>query len=88
MSRKTNRGRRRRALGDHAKRQQRPMMEDEAISAQISALLTPALASQKKYCRQLGLRDFHINSSFNGGSHINNVMARRGRSQRINKNVS
>ena len=33
------------------------MMEDEAISAQISALLTPALAKQKKYCRQLGLRD-------------------------------
>jgi hypothetical protein len=49
MSRKTNR--------DHAKRQQRPMQEDEAISAQISALLTPALAKQKKYCRQLGLRD-------------------------------
>nr|ADN18341.1 transposase IS4 [Gloeothece verrucosa PCC 7822] len=49
MSRKTNR--------DHAKRQQRPMIEDEAIAAQISALLTPALEKQKKYCRQLGLRD-------------------------------
>lgn len=49
MSRKTNR--------DHAKRQQRPMREDETISAQISALLTPALAKQQKYCRQLGLRD-------------------------------
>ncbi len=49
MSRKTNR--------DHAKRQQRPMQEDEAIAAQISALLTSALAKQKKYCRQLGLRD-------------------------------
>ena len=49
MSRKTNR--------DHAKRQQRPMQEDEAIAAQISALLTPAWAKQKKYCRQLGLRD-------------------------------
>ena len=49
MSRKTNR--------DHAKRQQRPMIEDEAISAQIEALLTPALGKQKKYCRQLGLRD-------------------------------
>ncbi|MGK7954414.1 MAG: IS4 family transposase [Crocosphaera sp.] len=33
------------------------MIEDEAISAQIEALLTPAIASQKKYCRQLGLRD-------------------------------
>jgi len=49
MSRKTNR--------DHAKRQQRPMQEDDAIAAQISALLTPALAKQNKYCRQLGLRD-------------------------------
>ena len=49
MSRKTNR--------DHAKGQQRPMMSDEAIAAQISALLTPALAKPKKSCRQLGLRD-------------------------------
>ncbi len=38
MSRKTNR--------DHAKRQQRPMMEDKAIAAQISALLTRMLARE------------------------------------------
>ncbi len=88
MSRKTNRGRRRRALGDHAKRQQRPMQEDEAIATQISALLTPALAKQKKYCRQLGLRDFHINTSVDGSCGFNDVMARCSRSQRINKNVS
>ena len=43
MSRKTNH--------DHAKKKQRPMQEDKAISAQISALLTPAWAKQKKYCR-------------------------------------
>lgn len=49
MSRKANR--------DHAKRQQHPIMEDEVISSQIAALLTPALEKQKKYCRQLGLRD-------------------------------
>ena len=49
MSRKINR--------DHAKRQQRPMMEDEVISEKLEALLIPALASQKKYCRTLGLRD-------------------------------
>ncbi|WP_083786959.1 IS4 family transposase [Gloeothece verrucosa] len=33
------------------------MMEDKTVSAQIAALLTPALEKQKKYCRQLGLRD-------------------------------
>ncbi|MGK7879915.1 MAG: IS4 family transposase [Crocosphaera sp.] len=33
------------------------MRDPFGIAAQISALLTPALAKQKKYCRQLGLRD-------------------------------
>ena len=49
MSRKINR--------DHAKRQQRPMVEDEVISGQLEALLTTAIANQRKYCRTLGLRD-------------------------------
>ena len=49
MSRKTNR--------DHAKRQQRPMMEDKAIAGQLEVLLSSAIANQRKYCRQLGLRD-------------------------------
>jgi hypothetical protein len=49
MSRKINR--------DHAKRQQRPMIEDEMIAGQLSALLTSAIANQRKYCRTLGLRD-------------------------------
>ncbi len=79
MSRKTNR--------DHAKRQQRPMIEDEAIAGQLEDLLSEAIASQRKYCRQLGLRDFHTNSSFDGGRCINYVMARCCRSQRINKNA-
>ena len=48
MSRKTNR--------DHAKRKQRPMMEDEAISEQLEALLTPAITTQENYYRQLGMR--------------------------------
>jgi|GEM_PF-6477501 len=46
MSQKTNR--------DHAKRQQRPMMEDEARSGQLELLLSKDLASQRKYCRELG----------------------------------
>ena len=51
--RKTNR--------DHAKRQQRPMMEDEAIAAQLEQLVTPAVLAQEKYYRQLGMRDRILN---------------------------
>lgn len=47
-SQKTNR--------DHAKKTTRPMLEDEEIASQLSALLTPAITSQENYYRQLGLR--------------------------------
>jgi hypothetical protein len=46
---------------DHAKRQQRPMMEDEEIAAQLSELVTPALIAQEKAYRQLGMRDRILN---------------------------
>jgi hypothetical protein len=46
---------------DHAKRQQRPMMEDEAIAAQLSELVSPALIAQEKAYRQLGMRDRILN---------------------------
>ena len=46
---------------DHAKRQQRPMMEDEEIAAQLEQLLTPAVIAQEKYYRQLGMRDRILN---------------------------
>ncbi len=52
-SRKTNR--------DHAKKKQRPMVEDEAIANQLEALITPAITSQENYYRQLGLRDRILN---------------------------
>jgi hypothetical protein len=48
-SRKTNR--------DHAKKTQRPMVEDEVIAEQLEALLTPAITAQENYYRQLRLRD-------------------------------
>jgi hypothetical protein len=51
--RKTNR--------DHAKRQQRPMIEDQAIAAQLAELVTPAVVAQEKYYRQLGMRDRILN---------------------------
>lgn len=46
---------------DHAKRQQRPMMEDEEIAAQLEQLVTPTLIAQEKYYRQLGMRDRILN---------------------------
>ena len=52
-NRKTNR--------DHAKRQQRPMVEDKVIAQQLEDLLLPAITSQENYYRQLGLRDRILN---------------------------
>jgi len=46
---------------DHAKRQQRPMMEDEKIAVQLEQLVTPAVVAQEKYYRQLGMRDRILN---------------------------
>jgi hypothetical protein len=48
MSRKTNR--------DHAKKKQRPMVEDRVIAEHLTALLTPTITSQSKFFRELGLR--------------------------------
>ena len=56
QSRKTNR--------DHAKKTQRPMMEDEVIAQQLEALLTPTITRQENYYRQLGLTDRIINLPF------------------------
>jgi hypothetical protein len=53
QSRKTNR--------DHAKKTQRPMVEDEVIASQLEALLTPAITAQENYYRQLRLRDRILN---------------------------
>jgi hypothetical protein len=46
---------------DHAKKTHRPMMEEEVIASQLSALLTPAITSQENYYRQLGLRGRILN---------------------------
>jgi len=34
---------------DHAKKKQRPMLEDEVIANQLDALLTPSLIAQEHY---------------------------------------
>ena len=46
---------------DHAKKKQRPMMEDEVIADQLETLITPAITAQENYYRQLGLRDRILN---------------------------
>ena len=43
-SRKTNR--------DHAKKTQRPMVENEVIAQQLEALLTPVITKQENYYRK------------------------------------
>ena len=48
MSRKNNR--------DHAKRQQRPMMEDKAIAEELEVLLSDAIAY--RFLNKLYQRDF------------------------------
>jgi hypothetical protein len=50
-------GKSKRLNRDHAKKKQRPMMEDRIIAEYLTALLTPAIKSQSRYFRELGLRD-------------------------------
>lgn len=42
---------------DHAKKTQRPMVEDRVIAEHLTALLTPVITSQSRLFRELGLRD-------------------------------
>jgi len=41
---------------DHAKKKQRPMVEDRVIAENLTALLTPTIKSQSRFFRELGLR--------------------------------
>ena len=61
---------------DHAKKTQRPMVEDEVIASQLEALVSPAITSQENYYRQLGLRDRILTPAFDGCCGVNSVMAR------------
>ncbi len=42
---------------DHAKKKNRPQVENEAIANYLEDLLIPAMAAQKTFYRQLNLRD-------------------------------
>ena len=42
---------------DHAKKTQRPMVEDRVIAEHLTNLLTPTIKSQSSFFRKLGFRD-------------------------------
>ena len=50
-------GKSKRLNRDHAKKTQRPMVEDRVIAEHLTALLTPAIKSQSRNFRELGLRE-------------------------------
>jgi hypothetical protein len=49
---------------DHVHKYNTPTIDNEAISRQLEALLTPAIFAQQQYYKQLGLRDRILNLSF------------------------
>jgi hypothetical protein len=50
-------GKSKRLNRDHAKKTQRPMVEDRVIAEHLSTLLTPTIKSQSRFFRELGLRE-------------------------------
>jgi hypothetical protein len=42
---------------DHAKKTQRPMVEDQVIAEHLTVLITPTIKSQSQHFRELRLRD-------------------------------
>ncbi len=67
---------------DHAKKKQRPMIEDEVIAQQLEALLTPAMLNQKNSYRQLGRARPHSQLAPDDGCGVNLTMARCSRGKR------
>jgi len=49
--------RKKRINRDHAKKKNRPQVENEALANHREDLLIPAMAAQKTFYRQLNLRD-------------------------------
>jgi hypothetical protein len=79
-SRKTN--------GDHGRKKQTPMVEDEVIPQQLERLLTPAITNQENYYRKLGLRQRILNLLLIMAAVLTLTVARYSRSERTDKSVS
>jgi hypothetical protein len=72
---------------DHAKQQQRPMLEDEVVAAQLEALVTPALIAQERYYRQWQNERANTNSAIDGGGSDRALMAGCSFGQRTDENL-
>ena len=78
-------GKSKRLNRDHGKKTQRPMVEDRVIAEHLTALLTPAIKSQSRHFRELGLRDRILTLPLMVGAVLTSVVERRSWSNRIKK---
>ncbi len=79
-SRKTNR--------DHAKKTQRPMVEDEIIASQLEAVGVASHHLPRGILPPTGIERPDSQLAVDGGGGLNPTVARCGRSERIDQNVS
>ncbi len=61
---------------DHAKKTQRPMVEDRVIAEQLTALLTPAITSESRFFRELGQARENTDTSFDGSCGFDFMIAK------------
>ena len=65
---------------DHAKKTQRPMVEDAASANQLEALVTKRDHLPRKLLSSLGTERSHSHPTFDGRGSVNSAMERRNRS--------
>ena len=73
---------------DHARKQQCPGRNNEAVAEQLQALLTPTVNNQQLYFRSLGLRNRILNLSLMLAAVLTGVVETSTKRSRINSNVS
>jgi hypothetical protein len=73
---------------DHARKQQCPGRNNEAVAEQLQALLTPTVNNQQLYFRSLGLRNRILNLSLMLAAVLTGVVETSTKRTRINSNVS
>jgi len=81
-------GKSKRLNRDHAKKTQRPMVEDRVIAEHLTALLTPAIKSQSRHFRELGLRDRILTLPLMVGAVLTRALTRPSRRRRRSERSS
>lgn len=59
---------------DHAKKTQRPMVEDRVIAEHLTTLLTPTIKSQSGFFPRIRTQRQDSNATFNGGCRPNFIV--------------